>query len=65
MQSVYLLIAIVCNVAAGCVEFPFEGMEYETRRDCMEAAREAERENRGNRNMERVEFDCKHELVRK
>lgn len=64
MQSVYLLIAIVCNVGAGCVEYAFEDAHYDSYRDCMEAAREAVRDNRHKSGMKNVEFECDRELIR-
>lgn len=65
MQAVYVLVAIICNVAGQCIEYGFEGAEYPSYRDCMDAARDAERDNRFKTGMKNVEFDCQRELKRK
>lgn len=65
MNAVYVLVAIVCNVAGQCIEYSFESAEYPTYRDCMDAAAEARRDNRHMSGMKNVEFECERELKRK
>ncbi len=64
MEAVYVLAAIVCNVGVGCVEFPFERMEFPTYRECMREAYKAERDNRHHSGMKNVTFQCDRELRR-